>query len=237
MSLLERYADKIRGVISSYDRVIIQGILPTFCFAEGMTSYLYAHQIRIFDYPRFAEPLRDAIRANAERLAQENGIEIEFVRKAHIRKEDIISKIIKQRGTHPGLVHILSAMEACPSYKPWHDKKTGKTFLKPDMGKCLHYYFYFIDQELGLCYVRVPTWCPFRLQFYFNGHQILAHKLNKNGVRYHLIDNAFTDIEDFNTAQKLSDDLDIARLHARLDEYAKLYCPVIKQLDVTYHEG
>ena len=235
MSLLERYADKIRGVISSYDRVIIQGILPTFCFAEGMTSYLYAHQIRIFDYPRFAEPLRDAIRANAERLAQENGIEIEFVRKAHIRKEDIISKIIKQRGTHPGLVHVLSAMEACPSYKPWHDKKTGKTFLKPDMGKCLHYYFYFIDQELGLCYVRVPTWCPFRLQFYFNGHQILAHKLNKNGVRYHLIDNAFTDIEDFDTAQKLSDDLDIARLHARLDEYARLYCPVIKQLDVTYH--
>jgi hypothetical protein len=44
-----------------------------------MTSYLYAHQIRIFDYPRFAEPLRDAIRANAELLAQENGIEVEFI--------------------------------------------------------------------------------------------------------------------------------------------------------------
>ena len=30
-------------------------------------------------------------------------------------------------------------------------------------GKCLHYYFYFIDPQLGLCYLRVPTWCPFRL--------------------------------------------------------------------------
>ena len=28
---------------------------------------------------------------------------------------------------------------------------------------------YFIDEELGLCYVRVPTWCPFRLQVYCNG--------------------------------------------------------------------
>ena len=93
VSLIERYADKIRGVISCYDRILIQGILPGFCFAEGMTSYLYAHQIRIFDYPRFAEPLRDAIRANAERLAQENGIEIEFIRKTHIRKEDIIAKL------------------------------------------------------------------------------------------------------------------------------------------------
>ncbi len=235
MSLIERYANRIRGVISCYDRIIVQGTLPVFCFAEGMTSYLYAHQIRIFDYPRFAEPLRDAIRTNAERLAGENGIEIEFIRKAHIRKEDIIANVLKRRGTHPGLVHILSAMEACQSYKPWHDKATGKTFLRPDTGKCLHYYFYLIDEELGLCYVRVPTWCPFRLQVYFNGHQKLVHHLTQNGIGHRLIDNALTDIEDFEKAQSLSDDLDIARLHQRLDEYAKLFCPVIKQLDFTYH--
>jgi hypothetical protein len=65
-------------------------------------------------------------------------------------------------------------MEPCGSYKPWHGKKTHKTYLKPDDDKCLHYYIYFIDQELGLCYVRVPTWCPFRLQVYCNGHSYLA---------------------------------------------------------------
>jgi hypothetical protein len=37
----------------------------------------------------------------------------------------------------------------CSTYKPWHDKATGKTFLRPDDGKCLHYYFYFIDKELA----------------------------------------------------------------------------------------
>jgi len=46
-------------------------------------------------------------------------------------------------------------MEACTSYKPWPDKITHKTFLKYDQGKCLTYYFYFIDELLGLCYVRV----------------------------------------------------------------------------------
>ena len=45
-----------------------------------MTDYLYKHQIRIFDYPKWAEPLRDSRRANTERIAAENGIEIEFVR-------------------------------------------------------------------------------------------------------------------------------------------------------------
>ncbi len=67
-SLLERYRDQIAGVLDCWDRVIVQGTLPGLCFAEGMTSYLRAHDVRIFDYPRWAEPLRDAIRENAERL-------------------------------------------------------------------------------------------------------------------------------------------------------------------------
>src|SRR6202165_3272734 len=72
--LTERHADQIAGVLSCYDRILIFGTLPTLCFAEGMTSYLYAHKIRIFDYPRFAEPYRNQLRENAERLAAENGI-------------------------------------------------------------------------------------------------------------------------------------------------------------------
>ena len=62
MLLTERYRDKIQGVISCYDRIIIQGTLPNLCYAQGMTAFLTKRGIRIFDYPRFAEPLRDALR-------------------------------------------------------------------------------------------------------------------------------------------------------------------------------
>ena len=142
------------------------------CYAEGMTSYLYANRIRIFDYPHFAEPFREQLRENAERLAGENGMEIEFLRKRNVRKEDRVKAILAKRGEHPGLVCIFSAMEPCSTYQPWHDKQTGKTYLRPDDGKCLHYYFYFLDQELGLGYVRVPTWLPCRLQVYFQWTQL-----------------------------------------------------------------
>jgi lipopolysaccharide biosynthesis protein len=33
-----------------------------------------------------------------------------------------------------------------------------------------------MDRELGLLYVRVPTYCPFRLQVYCNGHSWLAKR-------------------------------------------------------------
>jgi hypothetical protein len=75
-------------------------------------------------------------------------------------------------------------MEPCGSYKPWHDKKTHKTNLKPDDGKCLHYDVYFIDEDLGLCSLRVPTWCPFRLQFYCNGHSVLARQMSQRNIEY-----------------------------------------------------
>ena len=157
--LTERYAAQIAGVLSCWDRVLIFGTLPKICFAAGMTSYLYERKVRIFDYPRFAEPFRNELRENAERLAAESGLEIEFIRKRNFRKEDRIKEVLARRGDHSGLVHVFSAMEPCSTYKPWHDKSTGRTFLKPDDGKCLHYYFYFLDEELGLCYVCLPG-CP-----------------------------------------------------------------------------
>ena len=131
--------------------MLIFGTLPGICYAEGMTRHLYGRQIRIFDYPKFAEPFRDRLRENAERLAAAQGIEIEFIRKRNLRKEDLVKAAMAKRGEHPGLVCILSALEPCTTYQPWHDKTTGKTFLRPDDGKCLHYYFYFLDEELGLC--------------------------------------------------------------------------------------
>ena len=121
-SLLERHAKDILGIVSCWDRVVLHGTLPGFGHSAGMTSYLKTHGIRIFDYTKFAEPLRDQIRSNADRLAEDNGIEIQFVRKSNVRKETIVAKILADRGDEPGLVCILSAMEACQSYKPWHDK-------------------------------------------------------------------------------------------------------------------
>jgi hypothetical protein len=46
------------------------------------------------------------------------------------RISERINEIIAERGDHPGLVHIFSAMEPCMSFRPWHDKQTHQTFLK-----------------------------------------------------------------------------------------------------------
>jgi hypothetical protein len=233
--LTEKYSNELDGVLSCYDRIVITGSLYPFCYSQGMTSYLYQQGIRIFDYAKFAEPLRERLRENAEALAQANGIKIEFTRKKDFRKETRIQQILKERGQQPGLVHIIGAMEACSSYLPWHDKTTGRTFLRSGSSKCMTYYFYFIDEQLGLCYLRVPTWCPFRLQFYFNGHNWLANQLKQQGITYQMLDNAFVHIDDYAAANQLANEFDVELLHQRLDEFARQYCPIITELKLAYY--
>jgi len=233
--LSERYADRLSGVLSCYDRIVVTGTLPTVCYAEGMTRFLYARGIRIFDYPGFAMELRESVRQAATRLSAAAGIEIEHIAKSHIRKEAVVAKVLERRGDHPGLVHVISAMEACSAYKPWHDKATHKTYLRPDSGKCLHYYFYFMDRELGLVYLRVPTWAPFRLQFYCNGHSWLARRLTAAGIGFTAADNAFVRIDDWPRAQTLADQLSPDRLHGVLDRYARQCCPVLDAFEQRYH--
>lgn len=206
-----------------------------FCYADGMAAYLTKRRIRIFDFTQFAKPLTDAIKARAEELAAANGLKIDYVRKKNFRKEDKVKAVLKERGIDPGLVWIFSALEPCTTYQPWHDKTSGRTYLRYDDGKCLHYYFYFVDEELGLCYVRVPTWCPFRLQFYCNGHNWLARQLDGKKISYTLLDNAFAAIGDWAAAQALGDSWDPSRLHRKLDEFADRYCPILKQIEESYH--
>ena len=147
--------------------------------------------------------MRDEVNENAKQIAQKNNIEIEFIRKNNVRKEKRIKEIISQRGDHPGIVHIFSAMETCTAYKPWHDKKSHKTFFKYDSGRCLHCYFYFIDKDFGLCYLCLPTWAPFRLQFYCNPHIWVARQLNKKNIGFKQVENAFVQIDDFTKAEEI----------------------------------
>ena len=77
---VERHQDQVAGVISCFDRVVITGTLPDIGHAQAMVGHLTSRGIRLFDYPQWAQPLRDGIRNHAERVATEAGVEIEFIR-------------------------------------------------------------------------------------------------------------------------------------------------------------
>ena len=59
--------------------------------------------------------------------------------------------------------------------------------------------------------------------------------MDRNKIGYTLLDNAFVSIEDCPTAQKLADSWEPSQLHRKLDKFATRYCPILKQIDESYH--
>ena len=55
------------------------------------------------------------------------------------------------------------------------------------------------------------------------------------GVDFTMADNAFARIADWPRAQELADGFSPDRLHAVLDRYAAMCCPVLDVFGQTYH--
>jgi len=49
-----------------------------------------------------------------------------------------------------------------------------------------------------------------------------------------LLDNAFTQIADWNQAQRLADDWRVEKIYQKLDPFAQRYCPVIACLGAAH---
>jgi hypothetical protein len=172
--LTERYVAQIAGGLSCWDKALIFGTLPKICLAARITSYMIERRVRIFDYQHFAETFRDEPQEHVEPLATESGLEIDSNRKRNFRKKERVKETLARRGKHPGLMCVLSTMEPCSTYKLWHDKQTGRTFLKPDDGKCLQLLLLLRRRGTGLCQMRLPAWLPCRLQ---HGGRILSSRI------------------------------------------------------------
>lgn len=114
MLITDKYADKFYMVLACYDHNIFKWYIPEWSHAEGMTSYLYANNIRILDFFKF---LPASYRVNPSkrqtycflRIALRSNISIDFM---HSARMTTYKKIITNSGTTEELVHIFLSWKA-----------------------------------------------------------------------------------------------------------------------------
>ncbi len=226
---------KIAGTVNCLDRVIIQGSLSAWGCPYSINSFLITQGIKITEYRAYAFGKNNAVRARIEKVALENNCHIVHINSPkRFDKEYHIQQILLKRGNKEGIVQIYSSMEICDCYKENYDKANNKCSLVYVTSKCLHYYIYFIDRQFGLCFIRIPTYIPFRIQFYMNGHNYLANKLEANNISFKMEDNAFSFISDYDLANKLSNDIRAEDIHASLDAIIKRYIPFLEETKQVY---
>ena len=229
-----KYKNDIIGIVSSFDRELFSGSLIQLTYPKGLERHLRANHILLKDFKQYAISLAKQLKENAIKLAEEANARFIYLKDSKQSNEKLVKELIEQRGDHPGLVAVITNLETDYGFDIQFNKETNKIELKARRRKCLHIYFYFIDEDYGLCYFRVQTYFPFKLQVYCNGHEKLALDMQKAKIEYTKADNCFTWISDINKAQELSDKIDVSKFHSRLDQWVERYVPILKTLSLIW---
>jgi hypothetical protein len=223
---IDKHTEKITGTIACFDRILFKGYLPI-SWAESMESFMNHQGLLLKDFKRFVTMHSERIKQHARAMAEDSGRPYIHLNGA-LRKEEKARKIADSDGITQGLVCILAAVEACQSFKFAFGKKRPR--LLSARRKCLCLYFYFIDPEFGFMHVRIPTWFPFTIQIYLNGHEWLARKLDQYGIGYSKLENAFLWIEAPGRAQGFSNRFPKKNWPHILHGFAQRFNPLLGDL-------
>ncbi|MBI3849419.1 MAG: hypothetical protein HY298_03870, partial [Verrucomicrobia bacterium] len=199
-----QHAADVIGVLSGFDRLRLMGTLRPLYQPSLMMRYLSRAGVLLKDFAAFAAGWTERVRAAAHQLAEQSGRPLTYLPGSAQRKELLARDRARRDGLTTGLIGLWSVVEPCLTYFVRRDREQKKLVLRLAPGKCLHYYFYFLHEQLGLLHLRLQTWFPFALHLCLNGRHWLARQLDQAGLGYVQRDNCFTWLADPARAQALA---------------------------------
>ena len=205
-TLLNKFGEKIKGIIEGFDRIVFKGHLKPLCHAAGMQIFLKRNGVLNINYHDWINEKSAIICKDAEAYSlKESGAKIQYFPSINIRKETVAHEQQQKNGIKSGLIGAWSCVESCNTYKSLLNKETKLLQIRYERSKCKHLYFYYDHIDFGFMSIRLQTWAPYDIQIALNGREWLRRLLDKSGCGYILDGNKFFDIEDYALAQQLLD--------------------------------
>lgn len=202
-SFIQRFGTTILGILHGFDRLRFRGTRRFLANVRGMLGYLWQRQVLLKDFKAYAGNLTARVRTAAEQVAHDHGRPLVYLPNSQMDKEAWARDLAQRDGIRHGLIGVLKSVENCWSYTVGPNRDSKRLELRGGPSRCLHYYHYFQDPEVGLVYVRLQTWFPFSVHVGMNGREWLAQQMKQGGLDFVRRDNCFPWIEDWAGAQQL----------------------------------
>lgn len=205
MNILEQNNDKINGILSTFDRMIINGYILQLQRPEKFLFYLIQNNVKLKEFDKFAETQTKSLCDNIDEYIKNNNVELQFLNSGKENKDALARMNLEKNSAKTGLVSAFSVVELCRTMTVKPNHTTQKLEIISRNTKCKHYYLYYNDKEFGWMFLKIQTWFPYNVQIYFNGREFLSKILDKNNIKYEMYNNSFSYIEDFDKAQEFAD--------------------------------
>ena len=226
---IQRFSDKIIGVLSGFDRLVLRGSLRSISYTrkkKGFEAFLWLHHILLKDFGPYVERVSKAVKAASCQAAVAQHRPIVYLPSCNIDKEKEAKKVAAQDHITEGLIANITCVEPCKSFKVGPNPETKNLEVSAVERRCLHVYHYLIDPEFGWINARIQTWFPFQIQICFNGRRWLARQMDKAGLQYEQLDNCFPWIENFEKAQELMNEQLRTRWESKLQRFVRMLNPI-----------
>src|SRR5438128_1980508 len=204
---VKRHQSRIVGMIAGFDRILFRGTLRSICHQEGMNWFLAHQGVLLKDFGKFALKISRQVKVQAQAIAAQEGRPFIYVASAKQAKDQLVQQIIERDGLKARLICVLECVEPCQSFSVRGERQSKQLRLVPEMRKCAHFYFYYLDRQFGLLHIRLQSWLPLSIQVCLNGREYLAKQMAKAGIGFQKAENCFTRIDNPAQAQRLLDRL------------------------------
>ena len=140
MNIIEWKQDKIKGILSTFDRIIIKGYSLQLSNIKQMEYFLSHNNVLLKDFGTYAENVTKSLCSHIESLASNNNRPYKFIYGNNEDKGNIARQILEENPIEEGLICILSNIEVCSTMNIFKNKLNKKLELKWDKRKCKYYY-------------------------------------------------------------------------------------------------
>lgn len=222
LKLGEVLREKTTLEIECVDRVYLNGYVKDLQMPGGLVNFIRTQLNWPIPSPQALGHMTEDFRKRVEQYAAQAGLKIIEFEKGE--DKDVRAEAEIGRGPRKsGVVLIGKAQEKASAFKcrrsdrgtkVWFDYSRQSVFVT-------QYYFYIVDEDFGLCFIKVCTYLPFEVKVCFNGHAWAKRQSRKEGCGFEDLSNGFASSADPARLQEICYGLDEHKVQAFFDRWVE----------------
>lgn len=222
LTIKDVLTNKVTLDIECVDRVYLNGYVKNLQMPGGLINFIREQMGFPIPSPMLLAPVSEAFRARVEKFAEEQSLTIVNFARGEAKDETARAHLAKF-DKRSGVVLIGKAQEKTSGYtarrkdhgtKVWFDYSRREVFVT-------HYYFYILDAEFGMFFIKICTYFPFDVKVCFNGHEWAKQQLHKERIGFEALSNGFLSCEDPARLQQICYQLNAEKIQALFDHWVE----------------
>jgi hypothetical protein len=205
------------------DRVYLNGYVPGLQRPEQLWWFLHDHRGPIVS-PALLQQMTTAFVAEIEDFAHYADVPIVHFQRGQ-RKEEVARQRLARFRRKEGVVFIGIAQENVSTLRPIQKGPRRHRRTKPGArapsfnfyrGTAFvnQYYFYLLDRDFGLCFIKFSSFAPFGVRIWINGHEWAKRQLAARKIGFAALDNGFLSCADPDALQQICDSFNAEHVDA-----------------------